>query len=335
MMTRLPFRQGRAFGRRSFARALVCFALALGLTASAKADAQTTEQQAQALFEQGRELVRRGQYDLACKRFEESLRLDAGMATQFRLAECYEKIGRTASAWLNFALVAEAAHAARMKDREGVAKARAEALEPGLSKLSILVPADLAGLDHLEVWCDGLAVAKDRWNHPIPIDPGRHFVRAAAPGRDGWSTAVDIQGPKTSIDVAVPVLANAIVNAAPKDAPVDAQKNAPMPLRKKLAIGSLGAAVVGLGLGVGAGAAVLSKVSSFNQTCTNQHCPPSEQGNLDGARTLSRVSTAGFVLAGVGVAAGAALWFVPMPAASQKKIGMEIGVGRLSVKGEF
>ena len=47
---------------------------------------------AQALFEQGRDLMARDRAEEACPRFEESQRLDSGLGTQFHLATCYEAV---------------------------------------------------------------------------------------------------------------------------------------------------------------------------------------------------------------------------------------------------
>src|SRR5689334_22228130 len=57
---------------------------------------------AQVLFDEGMRLMSRGDAREACPKLAEAQRLDPGMATQFRLAECYEKTGRRASAWALF-----------------------------------------------------------------------------------------------------------------------------------------------------------------------------------------------------------------------------------------
>jgi len=54
---------------------------------------------AQALFERGRALMAQRRVAQACPLFEESQRLDAGIGTQYNLANCYEAMGRFASAY--------------------------------------------------------------------------------------------------------------------------------------------------------------------------------------------------------------------------------------------
>jgi len=88
---------------------------------------------ARALFKEGRELAAAGRYDEACPKFEASLKLDAGMGTEFNLADCWEHVGRTEEAAALFLQVASEAQRAGMGEREQVALERANKLERGLS----------------------------------------------------------------------------------------------------------------------------------------------------------------------------------------------------------
>src|SRR4051812_25432076 len=127
---------------------------------------------AQALFEEGRALMKQGQTQEACPKFEESQRLDPGLGTQFNLANCLEQQGKLASAYALFTEVADAARATGQSERERVARARAEAVEPQLTKLAILVPKGSSR--ELTVERDGVPVAQAEWGSPVPVDPGVH-----------------------------------------------------------------------------------------------------------------------------------------------------------------
>ena len=94
---------------------------------------------AEALFDQGRSLTQSGDYAQACQKFEASQKLDEGIGTLLYLADCYEKTGRTASAWATFKEVASMAGAQGQPSRQKLAKQRALALEPGLAKVIIEV----------------------------------------------------------------------------------------------------------------------------------------------------------------------------------------------------
>src|SRR4051794_15794728 len=61
---------------------------------------------AEVLFSDGKRLVQERNFAAACPKFEESQKLDPGLGTLYRLADCYEHVGRTASAWAAFLEVA-------------------------------------------------------------------------------------------------------------------------------------------------------------------------------------------------------------------------------------
>jgi hypothetical protein len=171
--------------------------LAVVLVPATRAMAQTSGERtaaAQALFEEAMRLMKEDQTAAACPKLEESQRLDPGMGTQFRLAECYEKMGRTASAWATFVAVADSAAAAQRPDREAVARKRADALAPQVPRLAITVPPALAAIAGLEVQRDGTAVGQPLWGVLVPIDPGEHVVTAAAPGKKTWYGKVTAAG---------------------------------------------------------------------------------------------------------------------------------------------
>src|SRR5258708_37819221 len=92
---------------------------------------------AEALFEDGRRLMTEGRYDEACSKLEESQRLDPGLGTQFHLANCWQRSGRTASAWALFRAEASEAGPRGLSGRERVARVRTLALGGWLSKLQI------------------------------------------------------------------------------------------------------------------------------------------------------------------------------------------------------
>src|SRR3954467_7016553 len=81
----------------------LCLAMPVAFPRAAHADATLADKAAaQSLFDQGRSLMTKGQYAQACPKLAESQRLDPGLGTQFNLADCYEHLGQTASAWAGF-----------------------------------------------------------------------------------------------------------------------------------------------------------------------------------------------------------------------------------------
>src|SRR5262249_47887266 len=114
-------------------------ALGLGLLYAQVVWAQDgmTKATAEALFADGRRLMITGEYASACPKFAASQKLDPAVGTELNLANCYEKLGQTASAWAEFRSAAAAARSIGSKDREQLAVDRSKTLETKLSYLTI------------------------------------------------------------------------------------------------------------------------------------------------------------------------------------------------------
>jgi len=209
------------------------------------------------LFSEARKLVEAGEYKLACPKFEQSASLNLGIGVQFNLADCWEHIGRTASAQALFQGVAASARAAGQAERAQVAQARADALEPRLVRMSIEVNATDP---ELVVRRNRIAIEKKAWGTATPIDAGDYLIEAAAPGKKTWSTRVILPASASEIvSVTVPPLEAAEPREVPEEKPVKAtpvetappvEKGDPKLRRRNTyayVVGGLGIASVGLG----------------------------------------------------------------------------------------
>jgi hypothetical protein len=198
------------------------------------AEAQSDSAAARGLFTEARTLMAEERYAEACPKFEESLRLDHGMGTQFNLAHCWEKLGRTASAWALFLDVAAAARAGNQPQRETAARERAAALETRLSRLRIEVPEPSRDM---KIERDGQDVGKAAWGTAMPVDPGNHVITVSAPGKKDWTSELEVPASNRTISVKVPALADAPLpqpvtevtdssgGSAPVEAGVDAERD--------------------------------------------------------------------------------------------------------------
>jgi hypothetical protein len=110
---------------------------------------------------------------------------------------------------------------------------------------------------------------------------------------------------------------------------------------------SFGVGALGLGLGAVTGVLALVKGNDVKSRCTGDVCALSAQGDLDAIHTLGTLSTVGFVIGGVGVAAGAVVLVVSRSGGASRRPGdasaaapgpafrLGAGLGRLSLEGSF
>ncbi len=305
-----------------FARRLVQAAAALTILCAAGLDvgrAADEEATARALFVEGRRLTAAGDYLAACPKFEDSYRLDPGIGTNFNLADCFEHIGRTASAWARFMDVAAATRAAGQTEREKVARARAQALEPRLARLTVVVRRFVDGL---VVTRDGTPLGAASWGVPVPVDPGRHVIEATAPGKQSWSSTAEVPDRAEAVSIEVPALADApmqllVAAARPSDHQIEP--------RRSRAMTGAALATAGVGLaGLVAGTVFALEFESTNRQakgiCVDNadDCPPQQVDYHDhtlvprASRELEETYIA-YGIAGAAIAAAAYLWWRSVP----------------------
>ena len=119
-----------------------------------------------------RTLLAAGKVGEACRKLEESRRLDPLPGTVLNLAACHEREGLTASAMAEFREARAMAERDHRDDRVAFAEEHMKALEPRLSTLVIVVAPD-ADRPDLAVTRDGIALGRAAWGTRIPVDPGR------------------------------------------------------------------------------------------------------------------------------------------------------------------
>src|SRR5262245_12021834 len=168
---------------------------------TAQADKMTD---AEDLFRRAKALMADNKFREACPLLEESDRLDPQMGTLLNLAICHESVGKVASAWGEFRLVEQQARAANREDRVKLAHERAMKLEPRLSRIKIVVPAD-AKVPGLAVKVDGELKGEPLWSG-VPIDTGTRTVEANAPGKKTATVKVQVEDEGATVSVTVPKL---------------------------------------------------------------------------------------------------------------------------------
>ncbi len=314
----------RTLRRRHVALAAAALLAALSLSAPARADATPQDQAvAQSLYDEGRTLMTAKNFVQACPKLEEAQRLDPSPATEFHLADCYEQVGRTASAWAAFLEVESTSRLAGRPEREKVARQRADALAPRMTKLTINVPATtlVAGL---VVKRNGTVVREGQWGAAVPVDQGPQAIEVSAPGKVTWQSQVQATGEGKTTSVDVPPLPDApvavaqpapAVAAPPSPGSMASSSEAPPSAgrgntQRIIAVAVAGVGVVGVAIGGIFGAKALSKNSDANTGhCTGNVCDATGVSLRQDAVHAGNVSTIAFVAGGVAIAGGAVLWF--------------------------
>lgn len=159
---------------------------------------------AEQLFLAGRELMATGNIAAACDKFAASLELDSTLGTRLNLANCYEKLGKLASAWAQYRGSAEFASRARDERREAYARDRARQLKPRLPRLTISVVA-ARRIPGLQVTRNQTPVASALLGTGVFVDPGQHTIAATADGYQQFTTAISI-GEGQALVVDIPAL---------------------------------------------------------------------------------------------------------------------------------
>jgi tetratricopeptide (TPR) repeat protein len=325
----------RKSARRALRKAWVVVILVAvsGLTNAQNAQAQTTSDKAaaEALFDRGLSLLKEGKYQEACERLEQSQAIERGIGTMLYLAECYEKIGRSASAWALFREAASSAQAAGQSERAEAGRRRAEKLEKGLSRLTVQVPSSNR-VPGLTVQDNGSALLAGVWGVALPVDPGVHRIEASAPGYTPWSSEVKVEDRAASAELSVPLLVkdpNAAVAVVPaagaaasqagagaaatSSAPTQAASKPERMSTARIAAIALGAAgVVGIIVGAATGGVAMSKKSDYEdyQKANDGECNAGCRAASQDAHNLGNVSTAMWAVGGALLAGGLVTFFV-------------------------
>ncbi len=328
---------------------------ATGTSPARAADSAEARAAAQVLFDQGKDLAKAGKFAEACPKFEESQRLDPRIGTQFNLADCFEHIGRTASAWTNFVDVASSTKAAGQPDREQVARARIGVLERKLSRVTVRV--DGATTAGLHVTRDGTDIGQALWGTPVPIDPGEHRIEAVAPGKVAWKSTFTVGATASTSTVSVPALADdpaafktpegehtapLLGPTAPVTGPVPDQVQGSSGTGQRVAGGVLGGVgVVGIVVGSIFGSTAKSRLDASKGQCrTAALCTADGLDLVSQARSAATVSTIGFVAGGALLVGGLVVFLAapssaPRPASAHLVPLLGPGIAGGSVVGSF
>jgi hypothetical protein len=290
-------------------------------------------------------------YEPALDKFRRVAAVKETANVRYRIASCLDALGRRAEAVAAYdAVVRVGAQEAGAADAVRASRERATQLEPSIARLEVTLPSGAPS--DAQVFIDDAPVDARALGGSLPLEPGRHTLRATATGRTPFETAVQLgAGGRVAIAVTLPTSA-ATLGGAPSTNPpgpgaaadTSATPSTPIPAGAWIAGGIGGALAVG---------AVVSLVlrsnnlSTLNHDCTTTpsgslSCPPSSRNEVSSAHDAAALEGP----LGIGLAAGAVvafgvgallLWTAPSRASSGLVVTPTIGpaVAGLVVSGSL
>lgn len=324
---RLAGRTGAGVGWSGLGRfagqGVVCLSMvAILLLQSAQAFAQAGEaappaqtsgdsaRLAEALFDEAKQAMEKGELRAACAKLEESRRLDPAGGTQLALGICYERAGRTASAWYAYREALAAAQRDVRSDRETIAKERLAELESRLSRVAVIVPAEVAGLPGLRVQLGDVELRSPSWGLPVPYDAGSHELRVSAPGRQDWTRTIVLGERADRQEIEVPPLSLAPPQLEPRRA-LEAAGGRPRArpnsgvVQRRVGFVFAGAGAMALLPGIYFGGRAIARGEAIAEACSGNICPKSaeleHQDALVDARRANVLIAAGLLAVGISV----------------------------------
>ena len=324
---------------------------------SASADAPA---QPKGAFEKAQADLDAGRYEEACKTLKQLYREDPRPGTLYRIAKCYDKWGRIATAAVHyddylttFGQLSDLEQKAE-RDNEEEASARREALEKRIPKVVLKVPRDAPGTTRvLRKPLEEGPLVQVAIGVPLLIDPGEHVLTTEIPGRVSMFTKFTLrEGENRIVDVNIPPEdkngGNPTKTAKPlQPVPSLMPSLDPGISARRVAAYTLGGiGAVGILGGVVTGVITWTQKEPIEKNCRSTKdygvvCNTTGQGAKDTAAITGLISS---VLFPVGVAAlgtGAILYFTEPPpskfgsAEPKIRIGATMGPSAGTVEVDF
>jgi hypothetical protein len=325
------------------------FALLLSHSAMAQAVDDKTRNAARSLAEQGRDVYDKGDFEKARDLFHRAYSLVPAPTIALYEGRSLAKLGRLVQAQEAYLRAVRTPISADSPEpfRKAVHEAESEetALEPRIPKVTLVVAGPGAEGPELSVSVDGEPTKAELLGVEMPINPGPHVILAAAKGGEQARVAFSINEREVkSVDVKVPAAKldappKVVVTrppAPPPDKPVASRST----WQKPAAFAAGGLGIAGLATGIITGSMAASRYSDAKSECPNRRCVEGSAGQdkLDSFRSLRTVSTIGYIVGGVGLAASVTL-FVLAPSSAHAEgsasAGIWLGSNSAGVMGAF
>ncbi|UQA56518.1 hypothetical protein [Polyangium aurulentum] len=332
-------------------RALLTLSFSLiPLAAQAQATSPAAVAKAQSLYDEAVAAMDAENYAVACPKLEQATELiPQAIGAREALADCYQGLGRLASAWSQYTVAQSLARSAGQEKRAAEAAAKAAALEPKLATVSIEAPESVTGLAGVTITLDSQVLNRALWGTAVPVDAGKHAIEVKAPGRQTWAqelTVTDgvrerVQVPVLGVSVEAQATPGTLARVVEPASPA-----APRTWQRPLGFAAMGLGAASFGVsGVLAGlAAAKNGESKADGHCDAANvCDDAGLALRGDAMGLAHGATATVVIGGV-LAAGGLVLVLTAPAKEKAPVqgkvagvrwGIEVAPTGLGVRGTW
>lgn len=215
--------------------------------------------EADRLFDEAHVHLEAGEWEQACAKFRESMRLDTSVSTQMNIARCYAHEGKLVEAWESYnrarVLNLDTPDIARRKALDEYSEKAIAELSKRLPRLRVVVSDPPRGVVILR---DGVVAQKGTAGEVFPVNPGDNEIVVSAPGYAAWSeVVVGVEGETHEIEVVLervaPPVAQPVLPAPAPRPPPSAPSPSPPPDTEPRSnawawtVGALGIAALGGG----------------------------------------------------------------------------------------
>ena len=296
-------------------------AVLLPRPAQAQEELSKRREEAKKLADSGYDLFKKGMYVEAGELFRKAdKRFHSPMFVVF-IADAEDKQQHLVEAHRLLKSVVDEALAYYAPDSFRAAKKKAQerltALEERLPRVSFVLPPG-----ELSFRLDDKPRSRAELGAPLPIDPGGHVAVVS----DGQTSAERSFTAKegSTVTVRLPALGEG------PESPGGRSWVGP-----GIAFGIGGAGIV---IGAVSGIVFMGRAGDLKDRCPDNQCKPEDESEGDEISTLGNVSTVGWVLGGLGVAAGVVLVLLPSgdsegePASGEASFRPELLVGPTSLQ---
>jgi hypothetical protein len=336
---------------RPIDRGLCALVLALVTVSASPALAQSEPENratARALAEAGHDALEAKDYKKSEDLFRRADALFHAPTISLGLARAQAGEGRFVESFESYSRIIREANTSTPVFADALEDAKKEvALVEGRRSRAVI---SVSGPDAPQVTVDDVPVKNEVLGVALFVNPGAHTLKATAPGyhpasraftvAEGGTENVPLMMDRAPEEAVIPPplvpTATPIGGLTPVPTVPPEERSQPNHVPSYVAFGVGGA---GLVLGAVTGVLAIGKHSTLATECPGGTCATgTSQSDLSSYHTLGALSTVGFIVGGVGVAAGAVLWFV-VPSttvhASTASVSPYVGPASAGVVGTF